>query len=185
MTEKTVAQLKEHADLIGVTYTSKIRKADLIALIDAREQEIVDAGKDAEPAQDGIGFTSEDPRDTIDGGPETNQYHPKPKLMGLHYRGRALGLKHYQAMGLAIGRTTPPVHKPASHMPNSERVQKYAKANGGGNLTRKQMRRVRKAANKHGEGFMYGNAETWARANGYSVLARTPEGLGIFHQFSN
>jgi hypothetical protein len=80
-----------------------------------------------------------------------------------------------------------------SHLPNSERVQKYARSNGTrmvvtdkssvAKLTSKQMRRVRKNANKHAEDFKY--TDTMSLLRGHSLLARTPEGMGIFYQFSN
>lgn len=48
-------------------------------------------------------------------------------------------------------------------------------------LTPRQMRRVRKNANKHGEGFLVTRGPE--RQDVYSLLARTPEGLGIYHNF--
>jgi hypothetical protein len=78
---------------------------------------------------------------------------------------------------------------------NIERVQKYAKSNRGlwrlfsgdkPKLTPKQMRRVRKNANK------FPNSESFkiltldrphAFTDGYSLIARTPEGMGIFYRF--
>ena len=83
------------------------------------------------------------------------------------------------------------------HLPNSERVQAYTRQLSNVSLTENgivpclshcQMRRVRKNANKHGEGFTYagafGRVTGAVMGNGYSFLARTPEGLGIFHHFS-
>lgn len=86
-----------------------------------------------------------------------------------------------------------------THLPNSERVQKYAHANRVSRdgqqyntieqmvkLTPRQIRRVRKNANKHGEDLMYGPiADVGYQEIGASLLARTPEGMGIFHRFSD
>lgn len=159
----TVAQLKEYADTIGVTYTSKIRKDDLIALIEKREAEIAKA--DAE-------------------GKTWPEINPEAPIVNVTID-EALWRKQ-------TGQSPTP-------LPNSERVQKYARAKllsgfatGVGahpaKLTHRQMRRVRKNANKHGEVFKYGSAHHMPASlradRGLSLLARTPEGLGIFYQFS-
>lgn len=201
----TVAQLKDEADLIGgITYTSKTRKADLITLIEAECARVTKAA----------GFTSveertaevADPKEGMSAQTRVSESTPVVKpagesnVMGLHYRGRALGAKHFQAMGLAIGRNWSESPEYAAlhynaHKPNSERVQDYARYNcqqidrvvGYPKLTPKQMRRVRKNANKHGEHFMYEDthrAVILSPYAGYSLLARTPEGMGIFHRFS-
>ncbi len=123
-------------------------------------------------------------------------------VMPTHHNGRAVGAKHWQQVkrielvpladwecGLIRTR----------RLPNSERVQKYARQNVAqlgmdvewrkrGATTRPklpqgQMRRVRKAAHKHGESFCIG-APKYATKVGMSLLARTPEGLGIFYRFA-
>ncbi len=104
MTDKTIAQLKEHADLIGVTYTSKIKKADLIALIEQREQEITSESLARGIADVQAGRVS----------PLTLPILPSKKglkglvngkVMGTHYRGRAMGAKHYALMREAMAAT--------------------------------------------------------------------------------
>lgn len=122
-------------------------------------------------------------------------------VMPTHHNGRAVGAKHWQQVKrielvpladwerdlIHLGHQT-------RRLPNSERVQKYARNNcphGCGascmpKLTHRQMRRVRKNANRHGEGFKYralGRQRVWTQ--GMSLLARTPEGLGIFYRFAN
>lgn len=224
--DKTVAELKTIADQWGVKYNTKTRKADLIAAIDSAIDET--EGNSDSPSPDlhwqEVGHTSSgETVYTAPMGTRPDEGTPwmshsavapkrtgergkvKGKVMGLHYRGRALGLKHYQAMGLVIGRTAPKRgHSPILSgfiMPNSERVQNYARQRGThgvvtdrspvAKLTHRQMRRVMKAADKHGDGFMYRTVWTpgmpeyrFYPAEGYSLLARTPEGLGIFYRFS-
>ena len=182
MAEKTVAQLKEHADLIGVTYNSKIKKADLIDLIDQREKEIVAAGQ----------VEIDNARTERETAKQATS-----KLMYVHYRGRAMGAKHY---GFGVGSNNyhgmRKVYNESTHMPNSERVRKYARTNspwvGIGahrnhvpKLTPRQMRRVLKHAGKHGENFVIGPVvpgDQHPYNREYSLLALTPEGLGIFHK---
>lgn len=107
----TVAQLKEHATELGVSYTSKIRKADLIDAICAQS---------------------------------------------------------------------------SRHMPSAERVKAYARSRGasrkGVKLTHRQWRRVEKNERKHGKhlSLTIGNSKWFNPANGYALLARTPEGFGIW-----
>lgn len=75
-------------------------------------------------------------------------------------------------------------------LPNSERVQKYARQHNADapyinvfpKLTHRQMRRVLKRRTP-ADGLVIG--KIGAHREGYSLLARTPDGLGIFHQFSN
>lgn len=186
----TIPQLKVALTNLGVSFKSKNKKAELQeALINAAVKPQSESTMETwETEQKPVMITHDEAHDGFTG------------VMGLHYRGKALGLKHYQAMGLANRPSTLELSREHTHahLPNSERVQKYemfntlkrdglnrTNFNKRAKLTPKQMRRVRKNANKHGEGFMYGNAVDWARTNGYSVLARTPEGLGIFYKFSN
>lgn len=205
ISEMTIPQLKAELTNLGVSFKAKDKKADLQvalenALIDQAKSGSLEVGptepkplpmtpaREAKKAKHIAAYSGIEATETA---------KRKASIMGLHYRGRAVGLKLYQLMGLAIGRTTPPVHKPASHMPNSERVQKYARQltpdapyiNVFPKLTHRQMRRVMKAADKHGEGFVYSSIKAQESnplgMGPYSLLARTPNGLGIFHQFSN
>lgn len=161
MNDKTIAELKVLADTLGVKYASKIRKADLIDAID-KAQQVTKNIKQADDATDTFASLPEDSGVVFD---ETQWVVDNAKK--------------------------------STHLPNSERVQKYTRArllNGFANevgqhalkLTPKQMRRVRKNANKHGEGFTYSskNIVVGTHTGVYSLLARTPDGLGIFYQFS-
>lgn len=141
-----------------------------------------------------------DESDTVDGGPETNdpigtgpveQTRDMLAVLNLTYPELKRVAKTVRANIEQRAQAT------TTHMPNSERVQKYARQNSkhvgiwdgrGTKLTPRQMRRVRKNANKHGEGFEYAGynyqSEERRAEMGVSLLARTPDGRGIFYRFS-
>lgn len=112
------------------------------------------------------------------------------KVMGLHYRGRALGAKHFKLMrdaqaasqgGRIVRSGTRTVVNPDTPMPASERVQKYVKQNGTRKLTVAQSRQVRR--NAEGLLFSRGLPELTAE-NGWSNLATLADGRHVFYQFS-
>ena len=188
----TIPQLKEYADSLKVQYTSKVKKADLI---DDIRLHITDQLHDA-PEQD----SKPEPTTLVPNRAalrRMGQRSPKRKVvvsgdvMGLHHRGRALGLKHYRAMGLALGRTCPPEwrnNRQALPLPNSERVQNYVRGNPMvyPKLTTKQFRRVRKhmdPTTSHNDVSPYPvRREVPA---GYTKLAVTPDGkFNLLMQFA-
>lgn len=201
LNKMTIPQLKEYANTLGVNYPSKVLKAVLIEMIETREKEIARNYMDSmhldKHIEEALTADSSERVPVKLKQKGWNHSGPKGEPMPLGYRGRALGLKDYKATGLAIGRTAAGFDGQliprgfAAHKPNSERVQNYTYQNsfcdqehGGGlmpKLTPRQMRRVRKNANKHGEGFLVTRGPE--RQDVYSLLARTPEGLGIYHNF--
>lgn len=211
--------------------TSKTTKPQLLAMIDTAEQEYHNTQRQAERDSQVTPLEQDTPdelpeweRQLIENGAaiddlsvvqhglieqaqERIESHPMVsvdpgKVMGLHYRGRAMGAKHHALIRAAVLRDSIDLaevdpfmsRNDFRHTPNSERVQKYARQNSltlgeygiapdSGNmpkLTHRQMRRVRKNMVKHGEGFLFARRES---SRDYSLLARTPEGLGIYYRF--
>lgn len=133
--------------------------------------------------------------------------------MPLHWRGRAQGAKHHKTPNQKKAEIREALRKlealnrvGVTHKPNSERVsayetQNYVQRDGLFNygartdapsrhnyrtvLSHRQMRRVRKNANRHQEHFTFDvlKAEEGNRKTGHSLLARTPDGMGIFYRF--
>jgi hypothetical protein len=230
LTTLTIPALKAEADKVGATYTSKTKKADLIAAIeDARnampvdrsdlvevelpewERQLIEQGTQ----EDGtvvIDDLSDVQRELLEQAQEridtaTTKRAEKPsRVMGLHFRGRAMGAKHHALIRAAMLSSQAELADPFTtrndfaHKPNSERVQAYARqrsefAGLSGDqgsdvptLTHRQMRRVRKNETKS-MGHIYVmpldvNPADYVPGS-FSLLARTPDGFsGIHHRFA-
>lgn len=202
-------------DLVEVEFPRDGLDAQLIDTLDAKAAELVEDMRDRDISIDPVWVDSltdvqhklmEEAQERIDTATVKRAEKPS-RVMGLHFRGRAMGAKHYalvraamldqqtRADQLAVYADPFMTRDDFRHTPNSERVQKYARQNVAemfsshlappAKLTHRQMRRVRKNTLKHGEGFKIQHLGSWEdlTPQGHSLLARTPEGLGIFYQF--
>jgi hypothetical protein len=199
--KQTIPQLKLIADSLDVEYVHRIHKADLVNAI-LEYQPIFHDVKNDEPVRGEFPVSSatnhvrSERRVKRQPKPERGRVNGQP--MPLHYMGRATGAKHLRLLdAIANGVHDTGERKrftPATFMPSSERVQNYARQNSLNGtlvdkpkLTHRQMRHVRKNLNRHDESFVYvtpKGAQVGYKPRGYSLLARTPDGRGIYHQFA-
>lgn len=195
VTSYTVDDLTSLARGLGLKGYSKLKKAELYALVQTEGTKTLEAQDGVYELED----TKPEPTTVVPNRAalrKMGQRSPKPKVtvigkvMGLHHKGRALGLKHYQAMGLAIGRTEIPfkARRQAISLPNSERVQNYVRGNPltYPKLTHNQWRRVRK--NMIHTSSLSDVSPYPVRREvpaGYSKLAVTPDGrFNLLMQFA-
>lgn len=186
-------ELRAEAKRLDILGRSKMTAAELRAAVDAKSIELMTDAHKTMVDTSNIRV----PKRTGERGLVNN------KPMPIHHNMRAAGAKHYRLLEAIQN----PEFKRAGErksfaeatpMPNSERVQKYARTRETTRcslpsvdvpkLTHRQMRRVNKKMNHHDYGltFMYYHSDDDLKVefSNQRLLARTPNGLGIFYQFA-